>query len=297
MADYRRQILDASQFAKGGLFYHKCTADFFYAADLFYARRKHMWPTKKDIVLNLAKCLFSISVVFSITGWFLLWLWIRFFIIYGMPFFLAILFLWSVSVISSVIFLILTRKNNVKNRKRYGVICGLAFSFIGLAFIILSPMLFSVTNRPVRLKLCSERIAVIGDALLNYAQEHDGKLPHEDTWLDLLIEERLIMDANLMIFTDGMIVCSGMGVPSGQTSFAMNTNLDSSRLDEISPNTVLLFEAKGAKNAHGGRGSLTFDNHKNKATVLFVSGEVRQISPKEAKDLKWGQLKGSNPVN
>lgn len=87
----------------------------------------------------------------------------------------------------------------------------------------------------------------LGNGLRQYTQSHQGKLPPASTWADALIQEVPSLDRSSFWFKPWA---------QGATQVAFNEAISGRKLSELPDNTVLLFEAYGPWNLHGGRSLL-----------------------------------------
>ena len=68
----------------------------------------------------------------------------------------------------------------------------------------------------------------------------------------------------------------------------MNKNITGLKISDINPNTVLIFDAKDAKNATGGSENINIEKFDGKgANIVFVDGNIKFITAEELMSLRW----------
>jgi prepilin-type processing-associated H-X9-DG protein len=109
------------------------------------------------------------------------------------------------------------------------------FSFCGfmiyLAFIM--PTMGKVDTIADRV-VCGTNMKNLGNALVVYADEYDGRLPTAEAWCDLLIEKADVSPKSF--------VCPSSEDKEGECSYALNKYVIGKNLSELSTGMVLLFE-------------------------------------------------------
>jgi hypothetical protein len=152
---------------------------------------------------------------------------------------------------------------------------GLVYSI--LAMVLSFPMVYFQTeffmSPNPREKMKKTHIALYNMELLaeklgKYAQNHDGYLPNADNWCDVLMEHN--PELTVENFRHPMPDLLKL---KGKCHIAFNKALSGKRLADISPDTVLLFEADGDWNLNG-TSSLLDSKHGEKlfVRILFVDG-------------------------
>lgn len=135
------------------------------------------------------------------------------------------------------------------------------------------------------------------EALVEYADGHSGLLPAADKWCDELMEyNHSLVKSNFKhpaFSADSNIVKESnqwlaefirkdpnraeelieVPIPNGECNYAFNSNLSGRRLSEISPDTILLFEANGNWNLSGTHDVLNsrYSDH-GFITVVYMNG-------------------------
>jgi len=118
-----------------------------------------------------------------------------------------------------------------------------------IALLLASIILYTIFSRivtPPRLtseQICGFRLSGLGKEILMYANDYDGYLPDCNQWCDLLI---LFADTALK-----ELVCPNSYEIEGESSYAMNINLKGKKLNQVDPNTVVIFETIYGKNPNG----------------------------------------------
>ena len=148
--------------------------------------------------------------------------------------------------------------------------------FIALLMAIMMPALARVRQIAFRV-VCGTNMSALGDAMLIYADEHDGTFPTPAKWCDLLIEHCEVPEKILR--------CKGAS--EGPCNYAMNKNIE--ELGVVPPpDMVLLFETHPGWNQAGGPEILTTENHQDDGcNILFADGHVEFVKTENLNDLKW----------
>jgi len=123
---------------------------------------------------------------------------------------------------------------------------------------------------------CRGRLGGLGCAMKQYAEKHQGKLPLQSNWCDILIDEISLAPINF--------ICPG--VKNKSYSYALNKNVIG--LDKIPDDVVILFDSKPGRNQVGGPELLAPENHKGKGcNILFGNFEAKFIEKEKFSELKW----------
>ena len=131
----------------------------------------------------------------------------------------------------------------------------------------------------------------LGRGLHGYASENDGRLPPANQWCDAVMRE---------VFTEKVFVSpqdptAGHGAPGGKrSSYALNAAVAGKNLNELSPDTVLVFEFPVGWNGTGGLADINLalarkGNYRNLSAiaVTMVDGSSRQANFAELGLLNW----------
>lgn len=126
--------------------------------------------------------------------------------------------------------------------------------------------------------LCAEQLRNLGLSMAVYVEENSGRYPTADKWCDLLLENTNI--------TDDDFLCPSTFWPVG--SYGFNRSLDGKSINEVLPDTVLLFEVEYGKNISGGPELVASNKHYNDWTnILFADYHVNFIDRKDVEKLRW----------
>ena len=125
-------------------------------------------------------------------------------------------------------------------------------------------------------------LKILYESLQDYAKAHEGCLPPAESWCDELLrfdealsrenfQHPLAGDLEQKTYA-GYPISSNLEL-TGDCQFAFNSNLSGKRLDDISKDVVLIFEADGDWNLHGGSELLDtrYIEH-NHLHIRFVDG-------------------------
>ena len=126
---------------------------------------------------------------------------------------------------------------------------------------------------------CGTNMSALRRAILMYANDNDGKFPSADNWCDLLIEHGSVDEEQFK--------CRDSFLPV--FSYGFNRNLDGLRIEDVPPDTVVLFEIDGGRNISGGPELMVDKKHDNSGSnILFADFQIAFGSKKHTKELKWG---------
>ncbi|MHC4158649.1 MAG: hypothetical protein ACYSSO_06180 [Planctomycetota bacterium] len=116
----------------------------------------------------------------------------------------------------------------------------------------------------------AERLDDFNKALVEYANNHDGRLPDAERWCDILMEQ----DKNLTKESFRHPKADELRL-KGDCNFAFNKNLSGKKLSEIADDVVLIFGADGDWNLNGGRELLKTRYRKDGCiAMLFANGKT-----------------------
>jgi len=99
------------------------------------------------------------------------------------------------------------------------------------------------TLPPKPIDVCNLNLTSLGKAILMYANDNDGYYSDCNQWCDLMI-----------IYADTSpkeLICYASDAEIGESSFAMNINLNGKKPSQIEPNTVVLFDTIYGKDPNG----------------------------------------------
>lgn len=151
-----------------------------------------------------------------------------------------------------------------------------------LAIILATPFMLAMASSIYVARVRAERrkantglynLRVLGEALTEYAEDHNGYLPAAGQWCDLLMEH------------DGDLTKDNFKFPKperlqlkGNCHFAFNKNLGGLRLVDIPADVVLLFEADGDWNLSGGAELLKtrYKGEHSSIAMLFTDQTIRR---------------------
>lgn len=122
-----------------------------------------------------------------------------------------------------------------------------------------------VTKEGHDAELCSDNLEKIGEAILEYAEEHDGVLPSAKRWMD-----------QIQPYLEDVQVLKCPAAPDLRYGYAFNEKLSKIRLDSIpdDEHTALVFESNlGTRNAYAKAGSASqIARHNKGGFVVYVNG-------------------------
>jgi len=153
----------------------------------------------------------------------------------------------------------------------------------GVAASMLLPALAAAKNKANVIKSMNN-IKQLGVSVVGYAFDHDDKVPEK--WCDAILPDM----GTLKVFASPQDPADSATANAGQkvSSYALNAALAGKSLENVNPNTVLLFECHLGWNGMGGlKEAREQGGHLDRITVVTVEGVTRQISPFELEQLRW----------
>jgi len=129
----------------------------------------------------------------------------------------------------------------------------------------------------------------LGTGLIIHAQDNDGRLPAADKWCDAILRE---VDSP-MVFASSQDPVSVNMAKSGQkvSSYAFNKALSGKNLNEVNPQTVMVFETNLGWNGSGGlKDALEFLEFFDGQSIAVgnADGTVHQVSsPDQLRRMRW----------
>jgi prepilin-type processing-associated H-X9-DG protein len=149
-----------------------------------------------------------------------------------------------------------------------------ALPIVAIMLAILMPALSRVKVLAEQ-TVCATNMKGLAIATMVYANDYEDKLPTADKWCDLLIEKADVSEKSFYCHNQ----------PEGSFSYALNKNITSLNVE---PDTVLIFESDGGRNAAGGPEMLASQRHKGGGcNVVFVDGHVEFVKTEDIGSLKW----------
>lgn len=125
---------------------------------------------------------------------------------------------------------------------------------------------------------CSSNLSQLGYVMRVYANDHGDLLPAATNWCDSVRE----YTPSLGVFT-----CPN-ALSTRRSSFAFNAALSGRNIDEVNPQTVLLFESDADWNGAGGSELVpSSPSVRGQIFVCFANGSTRKISREVFSKLRW----------
>ena len=127
---------------------------------------------------------------------------------------------------------------------------------------------------------CRSNLHALHIATLCYAVDYEDQFPTPESWCDLLIKEQDVSPLSFRCPVD----------PEGTFSYAMNRNLTGQRIEEVSPDTVLFFEANLGRNGVGGPEDLVLRHNDDGIVgciIAFVDNTPKFVPEEEIDELRW----------
>jgi prepilin-type processing-associated H-X9-DG protein len=190
------------------------------------------------------------------------------------------------AVIFGIISLVMIAKSHGQLKGK-----GLAIAGIAVPVVILPIWILVITSEPrtTQRVICGSNMNALGNVMLLYANDHNGKFPTSSKWCDLLMEYTNVKDSTFR--------CPGAlsrwdklkykFTSDKLSNYAMNKNIE--KLGTKSPpDMVLLFDSKPGWNQSGGPEIASSENHQGDGcNILFSDSHVRFIRAEDVNKLQW----------
>lgn len=164
------------------------------------------------------------------------------------------------------------------------------FGLFALILFLLTPALNRWVYRDDRAYMaCKNRLEILHLAFVEYAANHEGRLPPVDRWCDLI--KPYLPDGENQVET--LFRCpSDASKDKGLASYAMNARLSNTLLSQLPKDTVLLFESQPGWNRTGGSEDLYFENHRfwpdiYDCGILHADGMAYLVNKNRIPPLRW----------
>ncbi len=151
-----------------------------------------------------------------------------------------------------------------------------------MGVVLLSPLEGAMKPYERKHWQCRNNLRTSAEAIVEYAEGHDGRWPAKKNWCDQLAES--------IELREGVFRCPSDG--EGTYSYAMNMNLPEF-MGDTPGSMVLLFECIPGKNAVGGPKLVVTDRHQGLrrsepgCNVVLSFGVTEFVKPEEIENLKW----------
>lgn len=198
-------------------------------------------------------------------------------------FFLSLACLLSMLVIA----ILLGCKSRLNRKLKYG-----AFASFGIFLgVLLLGFWWMETYAPVSRSMgmpCSHKLRLLGEAILIYSNDNQGRYPEPNQWCDILLQSGQAERDHFLcpwIKWKWKRQIFPFQIPINKKCYyAMNPDCEPNSPDDM----VLLFETKGGWNRFGGPELLTTENHLGRrCNILFNNGRVEIFGAEELNKLKW----------
>ena len=125
---------------------------------------------------------------------------------------------------------------------------------------------------------CGVRLAQLGTSLRQYANDHADLLPASTNWCDEVRD-----------YTPSLSIYTCPTAPGEErSSFAMNAEVGGRNLEQLPPETVVLYGARLGWNGSGGAATAAADpGFGGGVLVLTADGTVVRKAPEELPSLRW----------
>ena len=158
----------------------------------------------------------------------------------------------------------------------------------GIAASMLLPALAKAKSKANSIKSANNAGSLI-KSLIGYSLDHDDKLPEADKWCDAIIREA----QTIKIYASPQDPVAVAQADSGQkvSSYAFNKALSGKDINQVDPETVMIFETDLGWNGSGGlKDALEFLQFFDGQSIAVgtADGAVRLVrSPDELRRMRW----------
>ncbi len=176
------------------------------------------------------------------------------------------------------LFIIKKSKGTITGKKSAiaGIILPIMLFFILIVLAFTLPSIFS-HRRPGYIAASKVHLRHLGINIQFYADDNENELPTAEKWCDLLISYDDIPKKVFLCPQDNKT-----------WAYAMNEHIVHSKLEDLSPDTVILFEAQTGKNGIAGPEMIDLERNNNRGiNVLFADGTVEFVRSENIQQLKF----------
>jgi hypothetical protein len=174
-------------------------------------------------------------------------------------------------------------KNNQEKLGGFGL--ALAGTIISGCFLLLLPLLaammlpaLAAAKNKAQAITCVNNEKQLALAVKMYSASHTNQFPAAATWCDAI---------SAAVGSERVFKCHAADGNS-RCDYAFNAKLDGLDAGQAAPNTVMIFEADGGWDAHGGSElMINRPRHARVFVVTFVDGSVRQMRENQLGTLRW----------
>lgn len=167
-------------------------------------------------------------------------------LIEGIPFFAAVLFSHLAFLLGIVAIAVIA----FNRRRLKGNWYALLAILLSIPFLLLTASgIYVNRGRAERIKITN--VQQIGISLIRYAKDHNDYLPDANQWCDLLIEYYKELPEDIFKYDPVKYRFKYDPSKEGICNYAFNRNLSGAQIDNMSYNTVLVFESEGKWNLSG----------------------------------------------
>lgn len=194
---------------------------------------------------------------------------------------------WFIWVVSFVIGLQLyrIRKKFSARYDRFVIYLGLGMPI----FFAIGVTLIYADIKTVDNSYCKQRMLMIAQAIEDYCAKNNGSFPEVSRWCDSLVSESKEWPRI------GKKTFQCPDVQEGLSGYAINKKLEGKKLNEITPNTVILFEAVPGWNQNGGQELIRFNKHSfppasKKLNIVYIGQDglkYIKICIGDVNNFKW----------
>jgi hypothetical protein len=127
-----------------------------------------------------------------------------------------------------------------------------------------------------RTEQCEENVRLLTKGALRFAASHEGRLPNASNWCDMV---------QVYLPSLGTLKCPYAGSDS-RCSYGFNEAVSGLLTNEVTSNTVVIFESRSDWNLAGGADQLR-PRHSGQAVVGHADGSTSRVRPEERESLRW----------
>ena len=156
------------------------------------------------------------------------------------------------------------------------VVSGIFLLLVPIFAAMLLPALAAAKQKAMQIN-CINNEKQLALAVIVYSNDHTNHLPSAATWCDAI---------KSTVGSDRVFKCPAAKADD-RCDYAFNAKLDGLAQEKVDPQTVLIFEADGGWNAHGGADLLVTRHRRSMSVVAFADGHVEAVPEARLASLRW----------
>lgn len=196
-------------------------------------------------------------------------------------------FLFLPAIICGIIALVLIANNKGRLKGSGLAITGIVIPVVMSVLIPVVSMLLAImmpalsqVKEVAQKVVCETNFKALGNAMIVYMNDYEGRFPTPDRWCDLMMETVDVSEVSLKCPSD----------MEGNFSYAVNEKIGGIDLREAPADLVVLFESDLGRNGVGGREDVIFRHQLHDqpgCNILFADGHVEFVTEDRIGELRW----------